>query len=94
MRRIRLPDHVLCADTPPGAVLLDTRANQYFALNRTAAELVRRLTTAPDPDDVLRQLSRTLAVPHDRLAADAAALIDDLLARRLIEEDPEAWAAT
>ncbi len=85
-RLARQPAHVLLQTVDEGAVLLDTRAEVYFALNTVGARICMLLRD----HDTLEELCGALAddypdVPSDTLRQDVRELLDDLEAHGLLE---------
>jgi hypothetical protein len=85
-RLARQPPHVLLQAVDEGAVLLDTRAEVYFALNTVGA----RICVLLRDHDTLEELCRALAdeypgVPEETLRQDVRELLDELEAHGLLE---------
>lgn len=70
-------------------VLLDSRDDAYFALNPTGAVVWSVLAGGQPPEVAAAELVAQFGVSPEVARADAAALIDQLVARGLLEPSAE-----
>ena len=68
-----------------GGVLFETRSEKVFALNPTAAAVVRAIEHGGE-DDIVGQLMKDFNDHDDAVAGEAAAFIVQLKERGLVEE--------
>jgi len=68
-----------------GAVLFETRAEKVFALNPTAAAIVRAIGAGCDQATLIAQLQQQFA-DSTSLEADVRAFVADLRNRGLLED--------
>jgi Coenzyme PQQ synthesis protein D (PqqD) len=68
-------------------VLVQLRTNRIYTLNRTGARLWELLEDGHDLDGAGERLRREFDVGEDQLRDEMAALVDELVARKLLEPD-------
>lgn len=68
--------------------ILDLASGEYFALNKTGAEIWRALVDGKALPDILSEMAERYGgeCSADTLAKDVHEVVDDLLSRRLIIE--------
>ncbi len=71
------------------AVLLDTRSDAYFALNPSGAVVWSVLADGRSEESAADDLAGQFAVTPETVRADVAAVIEELLARGLLERIAE-----
>ena len=76
---LRLHGDALSAETDDGAVLLHQRTAQYWQLNRTGAESLRRLLAGHALDDVAKDFAAEYDIDPARAREDITAMADRLL---------------
>ncbi len=81
----RVSPHVHSRAVHDEVVILDARDDAYFALNPTGAVVWSVLAAGRSPEAAAAKLEARFGVPLDVARADAAALIDQLVARGLLE---------
>jgi len=67
-----------------GAVLMDAATGECFELNRVGAEVWEQIAGGGDMTKVVAVLANRYGVAEDRISADVATLIDEMLARGLV----------
>jgi hypothetical protein len=69
-----------------GGVLFETRSEKVFALNPTAAALVRALSAGGDLPQIVAQLQARFSAGDGAVERDAVAFIAELRQQGLVEE--------
>jgi PqqD family protein of HPr-rel-A system len=82
---LRLLPGVSTADTAYGTVLLDERSGDYWQLNPTAAEAVRRLAGGATTAQAAEALAEQFDVDPAQALEDVTALVEQLRAARLVK---------
>jgi hypothetical protein len=83
--RFRRSSQVAKVDHGEKTVLLDSRSEQFYALDETG-QLVWALMAEPrTAAEIVASLRRTFEVPEEQVSADVAAFLADLERARLIE---------
>jgi hypothetical protein len=85
--RLRLREGVLAQLDLPSAVLLDARSGMYYELDPAGTVIVRALARHGTLEAAVAALCAAFEVDAGRAAHDAAAFIDDLRARDLLDAD-------
>jgi hypothetical protein len=70
-------------------VALDASASRYLAANPTAAVLWKRLSEGATEPDLVDALCERFKVSRDVAKTDAAAFVQELSARGLLDASPE-----
>ena len=83
--RIIVPKHVVSKEVGGDLVLLDLNGGTYFKLNTSAFAFWRKMADGLTFGESLRQLDDQFNVPRDRLRAEMASLLRDLIQERLAE---------
>jgi len=83
--RFRPLPHVVWARQADATVLLDAERGLYYTLNEVAGRTWELLAAGEPLIEVLRCLGEEFEVSEGTLQADVAALLGQLLERRLIE---------
>ena len=81
----RVPPHVHHRAVHDELVLLDARGDAYFGLNPTGAVVWAALAEGGSPEAAAAALVERFAVTPEAARTDVAALVDQLLARGLLE---------
>jgi hypothetical protein len=76
--------HVRVTETDSGMVVLDERSGRYWALNATAATVVRCLLSGRTAEEAIRALSESFPSDADRIAADVDAFLRSLTEAEVI----------
>jgi hypothetical protein len=84
----RVPDHVHYRNLHGEIVLLDTKANAYLGLNRTAAIVWEVIAGGGSATEAANALVDRFDVDSAVAESDLAALVEQLLVRGLLEEAP------
>ena len=79
-----VPEGVLFNQVAGEAVLLNLDTGQYYALNQVGARLWHLLLEHRRLEPVLERMLAEYEVAPEQLQADVDALLEDLLARRLL----------
>jgi hypothetical protein len=65
-------------------VIVDLNGGEYFALDRIGSRMWQELVSGKSPAEVAAELAGQFDATEERIAADCAALADELLGRRLV----------
>jgi coenzyme PQQ synthesis protein D (PqqD) len=85
---LALRDGVAAADTDYGITLLDEGSGRYWTLNPTAALALRTLLDGGTTAAAARTLTEQYAVDAGTATRDVEALVGELRAAGLVEEQP------
>lgn len=85
MSRFRVPDTTLAAMLSDGAVLLNLHSKRYFSLNETGSRIWELLGLATPAEEIPGMLVLEYDVSAAQAEQEVAALLDVLVAERLIE---------
>jgi len=83
---LRLRDGVHLAETEYGLALLDERSGQYWNLNPTGAQILRKLLNGGTHTQAAEELTEEYSVDTDSASRDVLGLIGDLHSAKLIEQ--------
>jgi len=86
---VRVPTHVEYRVAHDEVVLLDTRSDAYVALNPSASLIWATLADGGSAPDAADLLADRFSIERDAALADVAALVDDLIARGLLDRIDE-----
>jgi hypothetical protein len=67
-----------------GAVLMDAATGECFELNRVGADVWEQIASGGEVTKVVAVLASRYGVAEERVSADVAKLIEELLARGLV----------
>jgi hypothetical protein len=81
---ITLADHVMLATLDDEAVVLNTKSEQYYGLNKTALRMVQVLTESPSRHAACEALRQEFDVESETLTRDLDTLIEGLRSRGLL----------
>ncbi|MFK4268776.1 lasso peptide biosynthesis PqqD family chaperone [Streptomyces milbemycinicus] len=81
---LALAPHVSTADTGTGMALLDERTGRYWALNATAALMVRTLLEEQSVERTVSVLQTRYPVAAERVHVDTEVLLRSLCEARLV----------
>ncbi|MDP2790122.1 MAG: PqqD family protein [Rectinemataceae bacterium] len=84
---IRLNDSVLLSRVDDEAVLLASDSGVYYGLNAVGSRMLELLTECGDRETAMSRAAQEYEAPADLLRADFLALLDSLLAKKLITDD-------
>jgi hypothetical protein len=82
---MRLTKFVKFREEKFGGVLFETRSEKVFALNPTAAAVVREIAVGGDEDVIAARLTDSFAGPNALIEREVRAFIAELRARGLLE---------
>ena len=80
----RRAEHVLSAVEGDRTVLLDPKGGEYFGLDEVGTRIWELLPDHPTAERLAERLLEEYAAPRETLAADAARLLDELAAAKLV----------
>ncbi len=83
--KLRLPEQVVFTFVGEDAILLNTRTNQYFALDEVGARLWRLMSEGKDLLESHTAFLEEYEVEAERLEADLLELIGQLVENGLVE---------
>ena len=86
--RATVPANVLIRFLDQESVLLNLETERYFGLDAVGTRMWQVMTTAPTVDAALTQLLDEYDAPEERLRADVAKLLDNLVENGLIAMQP------
>ena len=81
----RLRDGVYLAETEFGIALLDERSGEYWNLNPTGAQVLRKLLDGGTHAQAAKALTKEYAVDADSASQDVLDLVNDLRSAKLVE---------
>lgn len=87
--RLRIADHVVCRNLANESVLLNLDTGTYFGLDAVGTRFWNLLAEHGSSATAIDTLLTEYDVDAPRLQKDVAALIDQLLAKRLLTTDAE-----
>ena len=87
-RRVRVSPSTLSREVQGETVLLQLDSGEYFGLDAVGTRIWQLIAADGDLDAARVALLNEYDVDADVLAADFARIVDDLIARRLIDVDP------
>jgi hypothetical protein len=85
MTRFRIPDGVLRANVEGEEVLLNQETGVYHLVNPTGRSLIQSFEAGDSLEHAIRDLASRTRQDEQRVAADASAFVDAMLARGLLE---------
>jgi hypothetical protein len=83
---VKLAKYVKFREEKFGGVLFETRSEKVFALNSTAAAVVREFKAGCDEFEIAIRLSDRFHDPNGAIVHDVVAFIAELRQKRLIED--------
>lgn len=87
--KYQLADHVSFTDVDDEAVLLDLNTGAYYGLNHVGAQFLSQLKAHYSIGDAIKLISEQYQTANNTVEADINALIEQLLAQKLIVVDTE-----
>jgi hypothetical protein len=90
VRRVRVSSSTLSREVQGQTVLLQLDSGEYFGLDEVGTRIWQLIAADGDLDAARRTLLDEYDVDAAILAADFTRIVDELIARRLIDVDPAA----
>jgi hypothetical protein len=87
--RLSIPDHVLFTTLDEGAVVLNTRTNQYFSLDEVGARFWNLLAGGETLRGAYESILDEYEVGGAQLERDLLSLVERLAEQGLVESDAE-----
>jgi hypothetical protein len=84
-RSVRVPPHVHAREFAGELVILDMARGKYFSLDAIGARAFGGLARGETPSEVVAAITSEYDVSPAQALADIEALVDDLLAKGLLE---------
>jgi hypothetical protein len=82
--RLAIAEHVRCRQFDDELVLVDLVGGEYFALDEVGMRMWCEMLSGKTPTEVAVCLAREYAASEAQISRDCAALVDELLRRRLL----------
>lgn len=83
--KVRVPEHVYLSELDGRIVLLDTRKNQYYALNETGCELLKALKEGTPTADAIDHIAAFYNEDRNKVKKDMESFIHYLISEGLLE---------
>ncbi len=82
--RVVAAEHVRCRQFDDELVIVDLAGGEYFALDAIGMRMWSELISGKTPAEVAAALASEYSADEEQIARDCAALVDELLQRRLL----------
>ncbi|MDQ0416596.1 hypothetical protein J2Z48_000763 [Croceifilum oryzae] len=79
-----IPEHIQLTEIEGRWVLLDCRANRFFAINKTGAEFLEQVNLCGEIELAIHHISRAYEIPFERAKNDMEQFIRNLSEKELI----------
>lgn len=89
MTAFRVNEDVIFRELDGEVVLLDLASGRYYGLNAVGARVWAVIAAGGGVDDAVATVAAEFDAPEPEIAADVAALLDDLVARGLVARTPD-----
>ena len=83
---MKLANYVKFREEKFGGVLFETRSEKVYALNPTAAAVVREIEAGRDEGDIVQRLRERYRDPGGTIEREAATFITDLRQKKLVQD--------
>ena len=83
---MKLANYVKFREEKFGGVIFETRSEKVYALNPTAAAVVREIEAGRDEGDILQRLRECYRDSGGTIEREAAAFITDLRQKKLVQD--------
>jgi len=83
---MKLANYVKFREEKFGGVLFETRSEKVYALNPTAAAVVREIEAGRDEGDIVRHLTERYRDPDGTIEREAVAFIANLRQMKLVQD--------